>query len=137
MKSQMTDLRSQMGFTLLEVVVALAIMGLGIVTVLEVFSAGLRLGARSQEKTEAMLQGQAIMDELFARPVMPEGTEEGTRADGRRWRVQVSPVRQEPLSDSSINWELQEVTLEMRSPDGRRDRQVEIRTLRLLRKKNS
>jgi type II secretion system protein I len=126
-----------MGFTLLEVVVALAIMGLGIVTVLEVFSAGLRLGSRSRDRTEAMIEGQAVMDELLARPVMPEGTEEGTREDGRRWRVQVSPVRQEPLSDSSINWELQEVTLEMRSPDGRRDRRVEIKTLRLLRKKNS
>jgi hypothetical protein len=68
---------------------------------------------------------------------MPEGAEEGTREDGRRWRVQVSPVRQEPLSDSSLGWELQEITLEMRPSDGRRDRQVEFKTLRLLRKKNS
>jgi general secretion pathway protein I len=137
MRSSIADLRFQTGFTLLEVVVALAIMGLGIVTVLEVFSAGLRLGARSRERTEALVQGQAVMDELLARTAMPEGAEEGTREDGRRWRVQVSPVRQEPLSDSSLGWELQEVTLEMRPSDGRRDRQVEFKTLRLLRKKNS
>jgi general secretion pathway protein I len=137
MRSKVGDHKRQTGFTLLEVVVALAIMGLGVVTVLEVFSAGLRLGSRSREKTEAIVQGQAVMDELLARPVMPEGAEEGTREDGRRWRVRVSPVRQEPLSDSTFNWELQEVTLEMRSPDGRRDRQVELKTLRLLRKKNS
>jgi prepilin-type N-terminal cleavage/methylation domain-containing protein len=55
------------GFTLLEVVVAMAIVGLGVVTLLEIFSLGLRLGARSSFDTESMAYGRLVMDEVLAR----------------------------------------------------------------------
>ena len=50
------------GFTLLEVVVAMTIVGLGVVTLLEIFSMGLRLGTRSTYRTDAVVQGRRIMD---------------------------------------------------------------------------
>ena len=45
------------GFTLLEIIVAMAIVGLGVVTLLQIFSLGLRLGARSSVETESMAYG--------------------------------------------------------------------------------
>jgi prepilin-type N-terminal cleavage/methylation domain-containing protein len=41
------------GFTLIEVLVALTILGLGVVTLLQIFSLGLRLDARSAVRTNA------------------------------------------------------------------------------------
>jgi general secretion pathway protein I len=45
--------RGQGGFTLVEVVVAMAILGISLVVVIELFSGGLRLGRASEEYTVA------------------------------------------------------------------------------------
>ncbi len=63
--------RSLRGFTLLEVLVALTILSLGVVTLLQIFSLGLRLGARSAVRTEAAADGARVMDELLARRKLP------------------------------------------------------------------
>jgi prepilin-type N-terminal cleavage/methylation domain-containing protein len=123
------------GFTLLEVLVALTILGLGIVTLLQVFSLGLRLGTRSSAGTEAVTHGARVMDELLARKRLPDRWE-GGRIDGvGRWQAQIQPVRdtRQMLSLSSP-WELKEVTLELIVNEGGRERSVEFRTLRLMRK---
>ena len=67
MKSQISNLTSQRGFTLLEVVVAMAIVGLGVVTLLEIFSLGLRLGTRSFARSEAMTYGRQAIDGVLIR----------------------------------------------------------------------
>jgi prepilin-type N-terminal cleavage/methylation domain-containing protein len=41
------------GFTLLEIVVAMAILGIGLVVIIELFSGGLRLARVSEEYTKA------------------------------------------------------------------------------------
>ncbi len=51
------------GFTLLEVVVAMTIVGLGVVTLLEIFSLGLRLEARSSVRTAGISYGRQALDE--------------------------------------------------------------------------
>ena len=50
------------GFTLIEVLVALTILGLGVVTLLQIFSLGLRLDARSAVRTESAADGARVMD---------------------------------------------------------------------------
>jgi prepilin-type N-terminal cleavage/methylation domain-containing protein len=60
-----TTKQAPAGFTLLEVVVAMTIVGLGVVTLLQIFSFGLRLGAKSTVQTEAMAYGREMMDELL------------------------------------------------------------------------
>jgi prepilin-type N-terminal cleavage/methylation domain-containing protein len=72
--------QSTAGFTLLEVMVAMAIVGFGVVTLLEIFSLGLRLGSRSNVHTEAVAYSARVMDELLARPKLRDGSESGTLA---------------------------------------------------------
>lgn len=125
------------GFTLLEVLVAMTILGLGVVTLLQIFSLGLGLGARSSAGTEAVTQGARVMDELLARKTLPRGSESG-RIDGvGRWLAQIQPMRDsgQALSLSSP-WELTEITLELIVNEGGRERSVEFTTLRLSRKNN-
>lgn len=131
----MTRLTPTSGFTLLEVVVAMTIVGLGVVTLLEVFSLGARLGARSSARTEALARGRQVMDEILARRVWRDGAERGGAAGGARWKLEVRPADDGaggPLLESE--WELKEVTLEMAVNDAGRERIVEFNTLRLLRK---
>ena len=125
------------GFTLLEVVVAMTIVGIGVVTLLEIFSVGLRLGSRSSAATEAMTYGRQAMDEILLRRKIEEGAQQGSLNERTRWKLGIAPVREssDTLSLSSA-WELKEITLDMRVTDAGRDRTVELRTYRLVRKKN-
>lgn len=124
------------GFTLLEVLVAMTIVGLGVVTLLQLFSVGLRLGSRSNAQTEAISQSARAMDELLAQPKLRDGSETGL-VPGGRWRSQVQALRDpSPSLNLGRNWELKEVSLEMTVADGNRERQVELKTLRMARKGN-
>ena len=125
------------GFTLLEVVVAMTIVGIGVVTLLEIFSMGLRLGSRSSAATEAMTYGRQAMDEILLRRKIEEGAQQGSLNERTRWKLRIGPV-QEPSDTLSLSaaWELKEITLDMRVTDAGRDRTVELRTYRLEKKKN-
>lgn len=126
------------GFTLIEIVVAMTIVGLGVVTLLELFSSGLRLGVGSTVRTEAITHGRQIMDEVLARRTLKEGTEQGRIDDLTHWKLQVQPVRDsgEKLT-LGTEWELKEVALDVVVTDAGRERHVELRTLRLFKKEKS
>ena len=53
------------GFTLLEVAVALAILGAGVVTCLQVFSGALRLQDRAARQVGVVRQARSMMDSLL------------------------------------------------------------------------
>jgi prepilin-type N-terminal cleavage/methylation domain-containing protein len=124
------------GFTLLEVVVAMAIVGLGVVTLLEIFSLGLRLGAKSSVETEAMAYGRQVMDEVLARVVIDQGATQGNFQERGRWQLRVENVREtERTLSLGSAWELKEVTIAVRLTDVGRD--VELKTFKLVRKADS
>ena len=125
------------GFTLLEVLIALTIVGLGVVTLLQIFSLGLRLEARSMASTEAVTHGARVMDELLARRKLPEGSDSGTLGAVGRWKSQVHTRRDSsPALVLSSKWELKEVALEMTVTNEERERRIEVKTLRLVKKTN-
>lgn len=137
MKSLKFPLSSSTGFTLLEVVVAMAIVGLGIVTLLEVFSSGLRLGARSAIRTEVINSGRQLLDGLLVRRALPDESEAGALDQGSRWQLSVQPVKQEADELTLSNdWELKDVALDITVTDAGRQRRVELKTRRLVKKEN-
>lgn len=117
----------RLGFTLLEVMVAMAIVGLGIVTLLQIFSSGLRLGTKSSERTEAILYGRQVMDDALIRRDVRRGREDGSFENKYRWVLRTDPVREESMLELSSGWELEQVTLEMGNL-------VQMKTLRLVKK---
>jgi prepilin-type N-terminal cleavage/methylation domain-containing protein len=135
--SRRSHRRSLRGFTLLEVLVALTILSLGIVTLLQIFSLGLRLGARSAVRTESAADGTRVMDELLARKKLPEGGESGSLGGTGRWQARIETVR-DPSSSLGLsnNWELKEVAVELYALEGRRERLIELKTFRLGKKAN-
>ena len=133
--SSKTQRHSDIGFTLLEVLIAMTILGLGVVTLLQIFSQGLELGARSTERTETITSGARVMDELLARKTLPEGAQSGRLGRSGRWTAQVQAVRDpSPSLNLSSNWELKEVALEVTVNEAGHERRVDLKTLRLSKK---
>ena len=77
------------GFTLLEIAVALAIVGIGVVSVMQIFGASLRLQDRASRESRVVLHARAAMDALLFQPEIADHTEERDTAEGFHTRVLV------------------------------------------------
>lgn len=75
------------GFTLLEIAVSLAILGVGMVACIQAFGGGLRLVDRAVRQDRAVQYARAKMDQLIESP--RKGTGSGDLGDGYRvsWLV--------------------------------------------------
>ena len=94
------------GFTLIEVVVAMAILGIGLVVIIELFSGGLRLGRTSEEYTRAVEFSRLKMEELSVAETIVEGLTEGEFEGDYRWQVEVRKVDLLPGIDKSSDFKL-------------------------------
>ena len=86
-------LRSNKGFTLLEVMIALAILSLSLIALLSLRNSSIRLVEHSDRITTATLLAKAKMEDL-PRPVQvgeSEGEFEGEAYKGYKWKRIVSP----------------------------------------------
>jgi type II secretion system protein I len=80
--------KDEHGFTLLEVLVGLAILGIAVVTLIQLASQGLRLVGVSGEHQQAVLVADRIMRETMA---IVDGVESG-REGSFTWERRISPV---------------------------------------------
>jgi prepilin-type N-terminal cleavage/methylation domain-containing protein len=77
------------GFTLIEVAVAMAILGIGVVTVIELFSGGLRMAGASGVRARAVVHARTILDRATTVPEPQPLTAQGELPDGMRWELAV------------------------------------------------
>lgn len=82
---------AQRGFTLIEVVVALAVFALCISAVYEVFQSSLRRMHQSDRRALALLHAESLLSELRVRPGPWSEHAGGHLADGFSWTVSVEP----------------------------------------------
>jgi prepilin-type N-terminal cleavage/methylation domain-containing protein len=75
------------GFTLLEVLVALAILGVGLGVVFQGISQGLRLRGQSADSVRLSLVTERLLGDLIEREAAPTEPEEGEES-GCRWRLE-------------------------------------------------
>jgi general secretion pathway protein I len=124
------------GFTLIEVVVALAILGVGLTVIIELFSGGLRLARASMEYTKALNYARIKMEEIAVKPVVNEGTEEGVSEDKTfRWQMGVKKV--DLLSiDKSIDYkppiELFQIKIDVFWKSGSKERSTSVESLKAI-----
>lgn len=77
---------------MIEIVVAMAILGVGLIVIIELFSGGLRLGRASEEYTKAVGLARMKMEEIALTEHLEEGEEEGEFDKDFRWQVGVKKV---------------------------------------------
>ena len=80
------------GFTLLEVVIGLAIAGLALVALFEAGSGGLFAAETTARAKEAVERAQSRLAALDADGVLPIGVTGGDDGGGFSWRASISPI---------------------------------------------
>jgi general secretion pathway protein I len=78
---------SSKGFTLLEILLAIAILGVAVTVIMQQFSAGLRIARVSRTYTTATIHAKQILEEYLLADEMEEGEASGTFDDGYAWNV--------------------------------------------------
>lgn len=113
------------GFSLLEVLVALAILGIGLGVVFQGISQGLRLRGESGDNVRLALATERLLGDLIEREAAPDEPEEGEES-GCRWRLEALERAVAPgaLTESAAAPELRgapllEVRLTVTAPSGR------------------
>ncbi|HUL23127.1 MAG TPA: prepilin-type N-terminal cleavage/methylation domain-containing protein [Thermodesulfobacteriota bacterium] len=129
------------GFTLIEVVVALAILGVGLTVIIELFSGGLRVARTSIEYTKAVNYARMKMEEIAMKPLVGVGTEEGESEDKTfRWQMGVKKV--DLLSvDKSVDYkppiELFQVKIDVFWKSGFKERSASVESFRAIKPDDS
>lgn len=96
------------GFTLLEVMMAVAIMSMGIVGALELFSGSLKLAGDADKQSQATVLARALVDEELWRDVLEEGQRTGN--EGRFfWTVATRPIDRELIGNNEDSGELRDL----------------------------
>lgn len=129
--------RPTAGFTLLEIMVALAILGVGVVSTMQIFGGSLRLQDRASRETRAVLYARALMDELLIRPEIKNHTEEKeVTAEGFKARVEVRAAGteegiDEKVLDVDIGIGLRVLAVQVAWQDGNGVKTYEVQSMRL------
>jgi len=124
------------GFTLIEVVVAFAILSVGLTVIIELFAGGLRLARVSEEYTKAVNHGRIKMEEIAVKPKIEEGSEEGKFDETFRWRVGVKKVDVLPMEkkpDLKVPVELFQIQVKVIWQSGSKERSASIETYKTFR----
>ncbi len=129
--------RENRGFTLIEIAVAMAILGIGVVTLQQIYQGSLRLQNRASRQSRAVLHARAQMDALFFQRLIKDGTSEQTTREGFRTRVTVRHATPEEggADDKGLGFELETglryLEVEVAWSDGSGMKTYTLRSLRM------
>ena len=105
--------RSSAGFTLLEVIVATAIVALVFVAMMEIFSSGLRTEGLADQYATATQEATRVMNELYVNTRQTQPTVlQGRFGDGATWTAAADPFQPPDESpDATQNMRVQRMLL--------------------------
>jgi len=121
------------GFTLLEVLVATAILGIAIAVILQLFSANLRAISLSKDYVCASIKAEAKMkeilnsDEKISEKAFSETTDDGYRVD-----VSITDVLKERTENLQVK--LLEIDLTIRWLKGTKEKSLTLSTMKVVKR---
>jgi general secretion pathway protein I len=122
--------RRQRGYSLIEVLVAFAILAMALTVLLRIFSGGLRNVDAASEYAQAVLVAEAELAVPGILEALQPGLTDGVAEGGFEWRRQVQPY--DPNSDGAIGPILPYyIAVEVSWPSQRGKRYVQLETIRL------
>jgi general secretion pathway protein I len=120
----------QAGFTIIEVLIALAVVAVGIVAIASVMSTNVR-GVRSLEQHVALMQTarSTMISEIPARAELGPGVLSGQLND-HRWQIDIGPLGGGwAVPDADVTWIPQLLKIHVQSPSGGA---FDLQTVRLM-----
>ncbi len=121
------------GFTLLEVLVALALLSVALVVVLQLFSVNLRGIATSEDYAKATMRAEATMRDVLDDEDIAEKSSSETTPDG--YRIDVSITKADEKRTENLPVELLKISLTVHWNDGAKERTLTLKTMKAVTKK--
>ena len=125
-RSARPELNGAVGFTLLEALAALAVMGAGLAAIGTLANSSLRTDLYTERHLAEIESARKIVAGMPGRDALPYGRLTGS-VDAHEWRIDSAPVSTTAASGET-SWTPQSIALLVRSPFGAT---IEIDTIRL------
>ena len=121
------------GFTLLEVLVAIALLGIAITVVLQLFSANLRAIAASEDYVSAIIKAEAKMRDVLDDQDISEKSWSETTDDGYRIDVSIYDAVKDRTENLQVR--LLEINLIIRWIKDTKERSLTLKSMKVIEKK--
>jgi type II secretion system protein I len=123
---------SSKGFTLLEILVALAILATAVTIIFQLFSAGLRNIAVSEDVVSAAVRAEAKMREVLSNEELTENSWTETTTDGYTFAVNITEALQEKTD--SLPVQVLQIDLAITWTKNTRERSLRLKTYKTVSK---
>ncbi|QOW24966.1 prepilin-type N-terminal cleavage/methylation domain-containing protein [Lysobacter sp. H23M47] len=131
----MRSARTQRGYTLIEVIVAFALLALGLTLLLGTLSGATRQVRWSADAGRAALHAQSLLDTVGITEPLQPGRRDGDFEDGRyRWTLSIAPWQDPALANlpqSPADQRLLELDMAVQWGAAGPGEQLQVRSLRL------
>lgn len=121
------------GFTLLEILVALALLAIAVTVVIQLFSANLKAIYSSEDYINATIKAVSKLREVLSDDNLSERSWSETTDDGYTIYGDVYKTLKERTED--LNLDLLEIDLTVRWMVGSREKSINLRTIKVVSKK--
>ncbi|WP_316205379.1 type II secretion system protein [Bradyrhizobium sp. SZCCHNS3004] len=118
------------GFTLVEVIVALAMLSLGLTLVMSMLSTGLGRTGMAERLAGAVSLAQSALAQVGTIIPLRSETRDGTEENGYQWHLAIQPYRPTQSGDART-FELYQVSVQIVWLEGQNQRSFALSTLRL------
>lgn len=120
------------GFTLLEVLVALAILATAVTIIFQLFSAGLRNIALSEDYVYGVIKAETKMREVLSEEELTEDGWTESGADGYTYSVTIKKTLD--LKTDSLPVQVMQIDLAVTWKKGLKERTIRLKTLKMVSK---
>lgn len=123
---------SERGFTLIEILVAIALLGIAITIVLQLFSANLRAIAASEDYVAASIRAEIKMREILDEDNLSENASVETTDEGYRFDIAVTDLLPERTENLQVR--LYQVDLTIHWTKGKKNKALTLNSIKMLKK---
>lgn len=132
------DIKNDQGFTLLEILVAIALMSITLAGVIQLFSGTLRAISKSENYVYAALKAESVMREIMEKDDLTDDSWSETTEDDYRIDVTVSEYEDERFEELFENEDiaLLEINMTLSWEFGTKERSIKLSSLKLVQKED-
>jgi prepilin-type N-terminal cleavage/methylation domain-containing protein len=125
--------RRQAGFTLLEILVSLALLGIAITVILQLFSSNLRALSISENYVSAAIRAEARMREILEDTNLQEKAWSEVTDEGYRFDAAVTETLKERTENLQVR--MLEISLTVQWSEGSKMKYLTMKTLKVVNKR--
>lgn len=129
--------RGSDGFTLIETLVAMAILSISLVLILQLFSGGLKSSRLSDNYTRAIFHAREKMEEILLDDNFTDMATEGELGDGFKWKAQTLRLEPTQEEEAELPVDIFSIKVDVSWHEGSKEKHFEISTLKIAEKSKS